>query len=56
MFGILGKRTNKFGREPIVVFGMVIHFVCFLLIYFNLPDTSPVDNTLLTGKVFKPPR
>ena len=41
MFGIFGKRSNKFGREPIVFFGMIVHWICFLLIFFNLPDESP---------------
>ena len=63
LFGIFGKRTNRFGREPIVLLGMISHWVCFLLILFNLPDTSPLppvpgeqstkDNIL---SVFHPPR
>ena len=42
MFGIFGKRSNKFGREPIVLFGMIVHWICFLLIFLNLPDKSPI--------------
>ncbi|KAJ7340344.1 DUF895 domain membrane protein [Desmophyllum pertusum] len=33
VFGIFGKRTNKFGREPIVLFGTLVHWICFLLIF-----------------------
>lgn len=43
VFGIFGKRSNKFGREPIVLFGMLVHWVCFLLIFLNLPDISPIQ-------------
>ncbi|KAK2571965.1 UNC93-like protein MFSD11 [Acropora cervicornis] len=51
LFGIFGKRSTKFGREPIVLLGMISHWICFLLIFFNLPDKSPLnavqDNVLV---------
>ncbi|XP_015765862.1 PREDICTED: UNC93-like protein MFSD11 [Acropora digitifera] len=57
LFGIFGKRSTKFGREPIVLLGMISHWICFLLIFFNLPDKSPLnavqDNVLV---VFHHPR
>ncbi|XP_073245430.1 UNC93-like protein MFSD11 isoform X3 [Porites lutea] len=43
VFGIFGKRSNKFGREPIVLFGMIVHWICFVLIFLNLPDISPIQ-------------
>ena len=59
MFGIFGKRTNKFGREPIVFLGMICHWICFLLIFLNLPDMSPlqaVSRVKETYIIFHPPR
>lgn len=41
LFGIFGKRSNRFGRDPIVLFGAVVHWICFLLIFLNLPDKTP---------------
>lgn len=41
LFGIFGKRSNRFGRDPIVLFGAAVHWICFLLIFLNLPDKSP---------------
>jgi len=43
LFGIFGNRSNKFGREPIVFFGMIVHWICFFLIFLNLPDKSPTE-------------
>lgn len=41
IFGIFGKRSNKCGREPIVLFGALVHWICFLLIFFNIPERAP---------------
>ena len=38
LFGILGKYTNKLGRDVVVLLGMLVHLGTFLLIFFNLPD------------------
>ena len=58
LFGIFGKRSTRFGREPIVFLGMISHWICFILIFFNLPDESPLkavqDNNILN--VFHQPR
>lgn len=42
-FGILGKRTTKFGRDPIVLAGMLIHLATFYVIYLNFLPRSPFD-------------
>ncbi|XP_035210006.1 UNC93-like protein MFSD11 [Stegodyphus dumicola] len=49
IFGILGKKTNKYGRDPVVLLGFLCHIVTFYLIYINLPS----DSTLYLAK--KPP-
>ena len=57
LFGILGKYTNRFGKDPIVLLGLLVHFATFLLIYYNLPVESilhKVSADLSLGQVFKP--
>lgn len=53
-FGLLGKKTIRFGRDPIVIVGFVVHIVAFFLIYLNLPDNAPLGDTTDTS-YFKPP-
>ena len=43
MFGILGKYTNRMGKDPVVLFGMLLHFVVYLLVYYNLPTESSIN-------------
>lgn len=40
VFGIFGRYTNKWGRDPIVLLGMLVHFVTFLLVFYNLPSEA----------------
>ncbi|XP_052821047.1 UNC93-like protein MFSD11 [Mya arenaria] len=42
-FGLMGKSTNRHGRDLIVMFGYVVHMGCFYLIYINLPERSPLE-------------
>lgn len=44
-FGIFGSKTVKFGRDPIVIFGYLVHIVCYFLIFLNLPTSSPFGLT-----------
>ncbi|XP_050301655.1 UNC93-like protein MFSD11 [Anthonomus grandis grandis] len=48
-FGILGSRTNKWGRDPIVIAGFILHIVSFFLIFLNLPNSSPFTDTADTA-------
>ena len=54
LFGIFGKQTNKYGRDPIVFLGFIIHLVTFFLIYLNIPNHAPIgptsDDTFLHNK------
>ena len=47
-FGILGHYTNRWGRDPVVLLGLVSHFITFLLVFYNLP------NAAIHGKVADP--
>lgn len=55
LFGLLGSKTIKYGRDPIVISGFIIHLFSFLLIFFNLPDKSPFEDTTEIGYLFNPP-
>lgn len=44
MFGILGKYTVKFGKDPIVLLGLILHFITYLLVYYNLPGESIIKD------------
>ncbi|NXC68791.1 MFS11 protein, partial [Anhinga anhinga] len=41
IFGLLSK-NNRFGRNPVVVLGIIIHFIAFYLIFFNMPNDAPI--------------
>ncbi|XP_071442310.1 UNC93-like protein MFSD11 [Hetaerina americana] len=45
LFGILGKKTIRWGRDPIVLIGFLVHILTFCLIFINLPDASPFADT-----------
>ncbi|KAL1517341.1 hypothetical protein ABEB36_001116 [Hypothenemus hampei] len=41
LFGLLGSKTNKLGRDPIVIAGFIVHTVTFFAIFVNFPSTAP---------------
>ncbi|XP_037347356.1 UNC93-like protein MFSD11 isoform X2 [Talpa occidentalis] len=41
LFGLLSK-NNRFGRNPVVLLGILVHFVAFYLIFLNMPGDAPV--------------
>lgn len=45
LFGILGKKTNKYGRDLIVMLGYVVHMVTFFMIFINIPDNATYKDT-----------
>lgn len=45
LFGLLGNKTAKWGRHPIVVIGFAVHTISFFLIYLNLPNSAPFQDT-----------
>lgn len=36
VFGLMGKRINKYGRDFIVFFGYLVYMVVFFLIFMNI--------------------
>lgn len=44
-FGILGKKTIRHGRDPIVVFGFIVHLCTFFLIFLNIPSDAPLNES-----------
>ncbi|ODM90722.1 UNC93-like protein MFSD11 [Orchesella cincta] len=45
VFGLLGSKTTKKGRSPIVFLGLITHITCFVLVYLNLPEESTIRET-----------
>ncbi|KAM6245451.1 UNC93-like protein MFSD11 [Porphyrio hochstetteri] len=41
IFGLLSK-SNRFGRNPVVMLGIVVHFIAFYLIFCNMPNNAPI--------------
>ncbi|XP_066560898.1 UNC93-like protein MFSD11 [Amia ocellicauda] len=40
-FGMLNKR-NRFGRNPVVLLGLVTHYLAFYLIFLNIASDAPI--------------
>ncbi|XP_068833996.1 UNC93-like protein MFSD11 isoform X2 [Capricornis sumatraensis] len=41
LFGLLSK-NNRFGRNPVVLLGILVHFIGFYLIFLNMPGDAPI--------------
>ncbi|XP_065549923.1 UNC93-like protein MFSD11 [Lathamus discolor] len=41
IFGLLSKKS-RFGRNPVVMLGIIVHFLAFYLIFFNIPNDAPI--------------
>lgn len=41
LFGLLSKNT-RFGRNPVVLLGVLVHFLAFYLIFLNMPGDAPI--------------
>ncbi|XP_030238400.1 UNC93-like protein MFSD11 [Drosophila navojoa] len=44
-FGILASKTTRFGRDPIVIAGYVMHMAAYLMTFLNLPNSAPFTDT-----------
>lgn len=57
LFGILGGYTNRYGRDPVVLLGMLTHLTTFLLVFYNFPSRAISDQVpaaLSFGYLFDP--
>ncbi|XP_037730204.1 UNC93-like protein MFSD11 [Drosophila subpulchrella] len=45
LFGILGNKTTRYGRDPIVIAGYVMHMAAFFMTFVNLPNSAPFKDT-----------
>ncbi|KAI5698755.1 hypothetical protein M8J75_011649 [Diaphorina citri] len=45
IFGIFSKQTVRWGREPIILFGYVLHMLAFFFIFLNIPNAAPFGDT-----------
>ncbi len=57
MFGIFGSYTNRWGKDPVVLLGMLVHFAVYLLVFYNLPEESSikfVHSQYSFGALFNP--
>lgn len=42
LFGVFGWLTSRYGRDPIVMLGMVVHLITFLGMYYVFPGECPM--------------
>lgn len=45
VFGIFGKWTNRFGKDPFILMGFVVHMLAFYLIFLNIPFDAPFQES-----------
>ncbi|XP_017110456.1 UNC93-like protein MFSD11 [Drosophila elegans] len=45
LFGILGNKTTRYGRDPIVIVGYLMHMAAYFMIFINLPNSAPFKDT-----------
>jgi len=49
LFGFLGHLTVKRGRHPIIILGFVLSMVAYILMFINIPNEAPIDETTKVG-------
>lgn len=49
LFGILGSKTIRYGRDPIILTGFLSQALGFFLIFLNIPDNAPFGDTTDVG-------
>ena len=55
IFGIFGKKTVRYGRDPVILLGGIIHLVAFMLIFLNIPDDAPISQGAATAATYITP-
>ncbi|XP_046439312.1 UNC93-like protein MFSD11 [Daphnia pulex] len=55
LFGILGSKTVRYGRDPIILTGFLTQALGFFLIFLNIPNNAPFGDTTDTGFITSSP-
>lgn len=45
LFGLLGSKTARWGRDPIVLLGFCVHIITYFLIFLNIPNAATFSDT-----------
>uniref|UniRef100_A0A1I7YHP5 UNC93-like protein MFSD11 n=1 Tax=Steinernema glaseri TaxID=37863 RepID=A0A1I7YHP5_9BILA len=51
LFGILGDKTRRWGREPIILLATTVHIATFAGVYINIPSNAPLEKTNNTSLI-----
>ncbi len=51
LFGILGSKTVRYGRDPIILTGFLTQALGFFLVFLNIPDSAPFGDTTDVGYI-----
>ena len=54
LFGLLGRRTGRYGRTPILLLGFAVSMTAYLLVGLNLPNECPLGETVATATAIIP--
>lgn len=54
MFGLLGDKSRKVGRDSIILLGTIVHLVVYFLCYMNFPQNSSLEKTDDMGGLIEP--
>ncbi|CAD6187790.1 unnamed protein product [Caenorhabditis auriculariae] len=54
IFGLLGDKTRRIGRDAVVLFGAFVHLIVFVMIYLNFPADASLNDTISDGAILKP--
>ncbi|CAI2357679.1 unnamed protein product [Caenorhabditis sp. 36 PRJEB53466] len=54
IFGLLGDKSRKIGRDSIILLGTIVHLVVYALCYINFPADSSLKKTDDMGGLIEP--
>uniref|UniRef100_A0A8R1DZ47 UNC93-like protein MFSD11 n=1 Tax=Caenorhabditis japonica TaxID=281687 RepID=A0A8R1DZ47_CAEJA len=54
IFGLMGDKSRKVGRDAIILLGTIVHLVVYALCYINFPQDSSLNKTDDMGGLIEP--